>query len=93
MRTLNWTEHTSSAEIMQAAEGEDVVLIRDGHAVALVVPFDDDDLEWYAQERDPAFLASLARAREQVQQGKTRSHEDLKRELGIPSSPIPPTKF
>jgi hypothetical protein len=44
---------------------------------------DDDDLQWYARERDPAFLASLARARQQVREGKTIRHDDLKRELGI----------
>jgi len=42
-----------------------------------------DDLAWYARERDPAFLESLARARRQVEQGKTVSHENLKRELGL----------
>ena len=61
---------------------EGVVVVCDGHAVALVVPFDDDDLQWYARERDPAFLASLARARQQVREGKTVRHGDLKRELG-----------
>jgi len=38
---------------------------------------------WYARERDPAFLESLAKARRQVEQGKTVSHENLKRELGL----------
>jgi antitoxin (DNA-binding transcriptional repressor) of toxin-antitoxin stability system len=83
MKTLNCQENTPSAEILQAAEGEGVVLMRDGHAVALIVPFDDDDLAWYTRERDPAFLASIAQAREQVRQGRTRAHEDLKRELGL----------
>lgn len=83
MKTLNWTETTPSKDIIEAAEREDVVLMRNGHAVALVVPFDDDDLDWYARERDPAFLASIARAREQVQQGQTFSHDELKKQLGI----------
>ena len=59
------------------------IAMRDGHAVALVMPFDDDDLEWYARERDPSFLASLADARQQVAQGKTLSHGELKKALGI----------
>jgi hypothetical protein len=29
------------------------------------------------------FLATLARAREQVVQGRTRSHQELKQELGL----------
>ena len=52
----------------------------------MFVPFDDDDLEWYAQEHDPAFLASLAQARQQVREGRTISQEDLKKELGLDSS-------
>ena len=62
---------------------EDVVLLRDGHPVVLMTAFDEDDLAWYARERDPAFLESVAKARHQVEQGKTVSHEDLKRDLGL----------
>jgi PHD/YefM family antitoxin component YafN of YafNO toxin-antitoxin module len=83
VKALNCTESTPLRDVVDAAEHDDVVLLRDGHAVALVVPFDDEDLEWYARERDPAFLASIARARDQVRQGRTRSHEELKKELGI----------
>jgi len=68
---------------VRQAEHEAVVLMGDGHAVALVTPFDDDDAEWYARERDPAFLESLASARQQVSAKRTKSHEQLKRELGL----------
>jgi antitoxin (DNA-binding transcriptional repressor) of toxin-antitoxin stability system len=83
MKTLTLNEQTSGAEIVQAAESEDVLLLKDGRAVALIVPFDDDDADWYGRERDPAFLHSIQRAREQVKQGRTRSHDEVKRELGI----------
>ena len=83
MNTVTWTENTSCADIVRQAEHEEVILMRDGHAVALVTPFDDDDLEWYAREHDPAFLASIARAREQVADQRTTSHQDLVRELGL----------
>jgi len=43
----------------------------------------EEKLAWYACERDPAFLESLAEARQQVEQGKTVSHENLKRDLGL----------
>jgi hypothetical protein len=48
-----------------------------------MTPFDDDDLAWYAREHDPAFLASLARARCQVEQGETVSHRGLKEEFDL----------
>lgn len=83
MKTIIWDEKTSCAEIVREAQQEDVVLVRDGHAVAMITTFDDDDLQWYAQEHDPTFLASLARARQQVAGKETTSHQDLTRELGI----------
>jgi len=83
VKTVTCSENTSCDEIARQAEQDDVILMRDGHPVALVMPFDDDDLEWYAHERDPAFLASIARARQQVAAGRTTGHEQLKKELGL----------
>jgi hypothetical protein len=60
-----------------------VILTREGHAVALLSEFDDEEMYWYARERDPEFLASLAEARTQVRQGKTVTQDELKRQLGI----------
>ncbi len=81
MKTVIWTEDTAWEATVRQAEQEDVLVMRDGHVVALLMPFDDDDLEWYARERDPEFLASLARARQQVREGRTITHGDLKRSL------------
>ena len=83
MKTVTCNENTSCDEIARQAEQDDVILMRDGHPVALVMPFDDDDLEWYARERDSAFLASIACARQQVAAGRTTGHEQLKKELGL----------
>ena len=83
MKTVIWTNDASWDDVLRQAGEEDVVVLRDGHPVVLMTPFDDDDLEWYARERDPAFLESLAKARRQVEQGKTVSHENLKRDLGL----------
>ena len=46
MKTVIWTENTPWDEVLREGEQEEVILMRDGHAVALVVPFDDDDLNW-----------------------------------------------
>ena len=83
MKQIELTSGMALNEILKDVESEDVVLTVQGHAVALLSDFDDDDVEWYARERDPDFLASLARAREQVRQGKVVRHEDLKQQLGI----------
>ena len=68
--------------LRQAGE-EDVLVLRDGQPVVLMVPFDDADLAWYAREQAPAFLASLAQARRQVERGDTISHGELKKAWGL----------
>ena len=83
MKTVSWTANSSWDEVLDQMGEEDVLVLRDGNPVALVTPFDDEDLAWYARERDPAFLASLAKARRQIQGGESVSHEDLKKELGL----------
>ncbi len=83
MKTVSWTANSSWDEVLRLAGKEEVLVLRDGHPVVLMTPFDDDDLAWYARERDPAFLASLAKARVQVEEGQSVSHEDLKKELGL----------
>lgn len=82
MKTVVLNQDTRLADVVPETD-EDVLIIRDGHVVALVTPFDDDDAEWYARERDPAFIESIARARQQVKEGETISHEELKKRLGI----------
>lgn len=83
MKTIALTDKTPLDDLMRQAETEEVLLTRDGHAVALLVPFDDEDVEWYAREHDPGFIESIAKARQQVTNGKTKSHGELKNELGI----------
>ena len=83
MKTVIWTEDTAWEATVRQAEHEEVLVMRDGHAVALLIPFDDDDLEWYPREHNPDFLASIAEARRQVQEGQPRGHSDLKKDLGL----------
>ena len=83
MKTVIWTDNASWDEVLTQAGEEDVLVLRDGHPVVLITPFDDDDLAWYAREHDPAFLDSLARARRQVERGNAVSHGELKKQLGL----------
>src|SRR5687768_13507967 len=80
MRAVKVTDTSSAKELLPKDE-EDVLVLRDGRAVALVTPFDDDDAEWYALERSPKFIESIRRAREQMKRGETIAHEDLDRFL------------
>ena len=79
MKTVTLTTDSSAKEALDQGQSEAVIVLRDGRPMAMVVPFDDDDLEWYARERDPEFLASIDRGREQIRAGHGISHAELKR--------------
>jgi len=83
MKTINVTDKSSLEEWLKHTPDEELVVLRDGHAVALLVPFDDEDLQWYARERDPTFIRSIERARQQAAARQTIGHEELKKELGL----------
>ena len=70
MKTVSWTANSSWKEVLRLAGEEDVLVLHDGHPVVLMTPFDDDDLAWYARERDPAFLASLAQWCDRLKRGR-----------------------
>ena len=70
MKTVSWTANSSWDEVLRLAGEEDVLVLRDGHPVVLMTPFDDNDLAWYARERDPAFLASLAKCADRLKRGR-----------------------
>jgi PHD/YefM family antitoxin component YafN of YafNO toxin-antitoxin module len=83
MKQIELTADLALEQLLQQVENGEIVLTRQGHAVALLREIDDEELYWYNRERDPEFLASLAEARAQVAQGQTVSQEELKREFGI----------
>ena len=47
MKTVTWTDNASWDDVLRQAGQEDVLVLRDGHPVVLMTPFDDEDLEWY----------------------------------------------
>jgi hypothetical protein len=83
MKKVELTPELDLETLLQQLNGEEVVLMRQGHAVALLSEFDDDELYWHQREHDPAFIASIGEAREQVAQGKTITQEELKKRLGL----------
>jgi hypothetical protein len=69
--------------LLQKAADDEVLLIRDGHPVGVLIAFADDD-DWfdYQLENHPRLSARIEKARAEVKAGKTISFEDLKEKLG-----------
>lgn len=83
MKTLQWSDAASAEELLRQAQEEEIVVIRNGRAVAVVQPLDEEELAWLIRERDPAFAASIAQARADIEAGKAIGHDELKKELGM----------
>lgn len=77
MKTIVASKELTSEDLIDQVQNDQVVLLRGGKPAAVVMSLDDDDLEWLARELDPEFIASIARAREDVRLGKGVSHEDV----------------
>jgi hypothetical protein len=80
MKRISLNDKPTIEDLIEQAEDDEVLVTRDGHAVALVIPFDDQDAD---AESDPAFIESIQRAREQVSRGQFTSHNELKKQLGL----------
>ncbi len=63
MRAVSVTDRSSARELLPKGDEQEVLVLRNGRAVALVTPFDDEDAEWYARERDPDFIKSIQRSK------------------------------
>lgn len=58
--------------LLEAVQDDDVLLVRDGHAIIRLEKFDDDDWADWKYEHSPEAIAHGERAREQYLQGKFR---------------------
>jgi hypothetical protein len=83
MKTLKWTDPSSAENVLQQAQEENVLVMRNGQPVAVVMALSDDDAQWLEREADPAFIESIAKGRLDAREGQLISHEDLKKKLGL----------
>ena len=84
MKTIIATKELSSEDLIDQVQNDQIILLRGGRPAAVVMSLDDDDdLEWLKRELDPQFIASIARAREDVRQGNRVSHEDVVKMFGL----------
>ena len=82
MKTITVSTDVPLRKLVEQARREELVILQDGHPVAKITAIDDDDeTYWNKRERSPEFIASIARARKQVAEGKTISHAELTRRI------------
>lgn len=83
MKTVQWTDPNSAEQVLQQAREENVLVVRNGQPIAVVMPLEDDDAEWLEQEMDPEFIRSIAQAREDAKAGRLISLAEAKKQLGL----------
>lgn len=66
------------SEYLHMAEKDEVVITRHGKPAGVLIGFETED-DWfdYRLERDPRFLARIAKARKNLKEGKGIKIEDL----------------
>lgn len=70
-------------ELLKAVQRQDVLLVRDGQAVARLEKFDDRDWEDWKYEHSPAALERGRQAREQYARGEYKTLEQVKKRFRI----------
>ncbi len=66
------------SRFLREAEGEDIVITRNGKPAALLIGFASED-DWldYQHENDPRFLRRIERARKSLREGRGVKIEDV----------------
>ncbi len=73
-------------ELLEAAQQEDILLVRDGRALARLQRFDDEDWNDWKYESSPAAQERGRRDREQYARGEYKTLEQVKEQYGIKES-------
>jgi prevent-host-death family protein len=66
------------SKFLRIAENQEVIITRHGKPAGVLIGFGSED-DWfdYKLENDPRFLQRIAKAREEIRQGKGKRIEDL----------------
>jgi antitoxin (DNA-binding transcriptional repressor) of toxin-antitoxin stability system len=66
------------SRFMREAQGEEIVITRDGKAAGLLIGFASED-DWFGDqlENDPRFLRRIERARNSLREGRGVRIEDI----------------
>ena len=86
MKTISMTDAKNDiCAIIRDAEAQEVLITRHGKPAAVVVGFHDED-DWldYRMEHDDLFLSRIARAREDIREGRFDSLDKLEKNPAIP---------
>src|SRR2546423_15624613 len=84
MKTIDLADaSTAVGKYIHDSNGETLVFIERGKAVAALRRIDDDDVEDIALSEDPRFIAIMNRANEQIRRGEGIPSEEIMRKYGL----------
>jgi hypothetical protein len=82
MRKIEINQATSPlGQYARELESGPLVLTKDGHAVAALLPIDDADLQSLALSLSPRFQAVIDKARAEYREGRSLSSDEVRRAL------------
>ena len=83
MKSLDLSEVSALAPHLQSDAQEPLLLTKNGHTVAAVVPADDDDVESMLLSINPQFQAILERSQQRLESEGGLSSAEVRERLGL----------
>lgn len=84
VKTLDISEATGPlADYVRPGRDETVVITVDGEPAYAIIPLQFADHETISLSTNPEFLETLARARQEIREGRGISSSEVRRRLGI----------
>lgn len=71
------------SQYLEEAQREDIVVMKNGRAAAIIHAITDEDLEDYLFETDPRFIARIEALRAQYWREGATPLREVRRELGL----------
>jgi hypothetical protein len=83
MKSLDLSEVSALAPHVQSGAHEPLLVTKDGHTIAAVVPADDDDVESLLLSINPQFQAILERSQQRLLSEGGLSSAEVRQRLGL----------
>ena len=86
MKTIELSEVSALAPLVQPGSQEPVILTQNGQAIAAIVPTDERDVESLLLSINPQFQAVLDRSQQRFESEGGLSSAEVRRRLGLPAN-------
>ena len=89
MKSIDLADVSALVPLVTSGSNEMVILTQNGHAVAAVVPGNEQDMESLALSVNSQFQGILERSQKRLESEGGATSADVRARLGLPPAPAP----